>query len=126
MAWLAAGGIVAGILLLGTLALLIRRKAILRARQRSFRQSNRNQAVLALYGQILSLYRAGQRWIPHWKDTPPEELRQLALKARFSQHTLTAQEVQPFQEELDRMETRLRQSLSWKNRLWCQYGAVLF
>ncbi len=126
MAWLAAGGIVAGILLLGTLALLIRRKAILRARQRSFRQSNRNQAVLALYGQILSLYQAGQRWIPQWKDTPPEELRQLALKARFSQHTLTAQEVQPFQEELDRMETRLRQSLSWKNRLWCQYGAVLF
>lgn len=62
--------------------------------------------------------RANARMLTRWqeavliarlqKQEPPENLRQLALKARFSQHTITSQELQTFDRELDALRAVLR------------------
>ena len=61
-----------------------------------------------------------------WDDTIPPQLEELALKARFSQHALTQEELEPFLVELDKALSLLRERLPKGRRLWCRYGLCLF
>lgn len=123
-AWGAAAGAAGGLLLLLG-ALLFRRRLILARRNRRFAQPDRNQAALALYAHILELQQAALAHLPAWRRELPQELESLALKARFSQHTLTQEELQPFQREALLLEDALRRNLPPLWRLWLQWGPAL-
>ncbi len=123
--WVAAGCAFAGLLLLaGTV--LVRRQVLLRLRAHRLAHSGPNQAALLWYKEFLKLYRAAEALLPTWEERPPAQLEELALKARFSQHTLTAQELGVFQQELERMTALLKRELPLGKRLWLAYGPVLF
>ena len=59
-------------------------------------------------------------------DADETQLEELALKARFSQHALTQEELEPFLEELDKALSLLRERLPKGRLLWCRYGLCLF
>ena len=69
------------------------------------------------------------RWLRHLSkaDGIPldEDLLALAEKARFSQHTITDEELQVLEDARDRRIAALR-SQPMKKRLWQRYGQVLY
>ena len=123
--WITCGGILAGLLLFAG-AVLVRRQAMLRLRAHRLTHSSPNQRALLLYKELLELYRAAETLLPTWDEPLPSQLEELALKARFSQHTLTDQELEVFQQELDRMTALLQRELPLPQKLWLAYGPVLF
>ena len=56
---------------------------------------------------------------------PAEALMCLAEKARFSQHTLTEEELQVLEEARDAAIARLKQR-PWRTQLWNRYGLALY
>lgn len=123
--WLLAAGAVLLALLAAGAVLFLRRRLVLAARERQFAQADRNQAALALYAHLLALYREGQRFHAPWADQLPPSLEDLAQKARFSQHTLTEEEVRAFRLEVERVQSLLRDSLPGSRRLWDRLGSLL-
>lgn len=76
-------------------ALVLRRKIILLRRKKAFNGADINASVCAMWRYITRLCGKNQR--------PPAQIEELALKARFSQHTLTETErkaVRSYSEEL--------------------------
>lgn len=118
-------GLFAGILLLAA-GVLARRKILLHSRMERFSQRDRNKAALALYASLLELRKAAEKAIPTWQEDLPSGLEDLALKARFSQHALTREELLSFQKERDRMVDLLKKELPFFRRVWYQLGPVLF
>jgi hypothetical protein len=95
------------LLVLLVLAILIRRAVVVLRRRKAFRVENRNQAVLNMwqYLEKLSL----------WGLEIPEELEQLALKAKFSPHEITQEELMPYAAQVRRLSSELQNSLNrWK------------
>ena len=123
--WIAAGATALGLLLLAG-AVLLRHKLVLKFRQERFRQPNRNKAALEAYAFLQRVHKTAKTALHGWDDTIPPQLEELALKARFSQHTLTQEELEPFLEELDKALSLLRERLPKGLRLWCRYGLCLF
>ena len=111
---------VAGALAACVLALILRRKLALTRRRRAFSQQDRNQAALAAYAHLLRL------WPLLQKGEPPSRWEELALKARFSAHTLTQAELEELTEAAAGLERELSKSLPPAQRLWRQYGQALF
>ena len=120
-----AGATALGLLLLAG-AVLLRHKLVLKFRQERFRQPNRNKAALEAYAFLQRVHKTAKTALHGWDDTIPPQLEELALKARFSQHTLTQEELEPFLEELDKALSLLRERLPKGRRLWCRYGLCLF
>ena len=118
-------GLFAGILLL-VAGVLARRKILLHSHMERFSQRDRNKAALALYASLLELRKVAEKAIPTWQEDLPPGLEDLALKARFSQHALTGEELLPFQKERDRMIALLKKELPFFRRVWYQLGLVLF
>ena len=123
--WIAAGATALGLLLLAG-AVLLRHKLVLKFRQERFRQPDRNKAALEAYAFLQRVHKTAKDALHGWDDTIPPQLEELALKARFSQHTLTQEELEPFLEELDKALSLLRERLPKGRRLWCRYGLCLF
>lgn len=123
--WIAAGATALGLLLLAG-AVLLRHKLVLKFRQERFRQPNRNKAALEAYAFLQRVHKTAKDALHGWDDTIPPQLEELALKARFSQHALTQEELEPFLEELDKALSLLRERLPKGRRLWCRYGLCLF
>ena len=123
--WATAAGILAAALLV-LAALVVRRQVVLGLRDHRLEQKPPNQAALQLYKEILELYQAAAVLLPDWEVQPPTHLKDLALKARFSQHTLTDPELDIFLQERDRMVRFLKERLPLVRRLWLAYGPVLF
>ena len=123
--WIAAGATALGLLLLAG-AVLLRHKLVLKFRQERFHQPNRNKAALEAYAFLQRVHKTAKAALHGWDDTIPPQLEELALKARFSQHTLTQEELEPFLEELDKALSLLRERLPKGLRLWCRYGLCLF
>lgn len=80
------------LLLLTALTLAIRRLILRRRRRHAVYTANPNQAVLNLwlYAQQLAL----------WGASLTEEQEALALKAKFSQHTITPEELEPYRQSI--------------------------
>ena len=123
--WIAAGATALGLLLLAG-AVLLRHKLVLKFRQERLRQPDRNKAALEAYAFLQRVHKTAKAALHGWDDTIPPQLEELALKARFSQHTLTQEELEPFLEELDKALSLLRERLPKGLRLWCRYGLCLF
>ena len=123
--WIAAGATALGLLLLAG-AVLLRHKLVLKFRQERFRQPDRNKAALEAYAFLQRVHKTAKAALHGWDDTIPPQLEELALKARFSQHALTQEELEPFLEELDKALSLLRERLPKGRRLWCRYGLCLF
>ena len=111
---------VVGALAAFVLALILRRQLALARRRRAFTQQDRNQAALAAYAHLLRL------WPLLQKGEAPSRWEELALKARFSAHTLTQDELEELTAAAAGLERELSKSLSPAQRLWRQYGQALF
>ena len=95
------------LLLLCFLGLLIRRLILRRMRNRAFYVESTNQAVL-------NLWQYAQRLTP-WGAKPTEEEETLALKAKFSQHTITQEELEPYRQSILQMAELTRLTLTpWR------------
>ena len=96
----------------------LRRVLVLRSRLERCRRGNPNRRALTLW-----------RWLCHLSkaDGVPldESLYALAEKARFSQHTLTEEELQLLQKARNQRIEVLR-TRPWRIQLWDRYGRVLY
>ena len=101
------------LILLAVLAFPARRALGRAARERRFRQESTNRAAIAAYLQLKKLER--------WGGETPEEVAELAKKARFSQHTLTEQEREQAVSAARASAGRADRALPWYKRLWCRY-----
>lgn len=113
-------GLVLGLLAAASpfLMLALVRRVRLSLRAARFRQPDRNKAALAVYAHLLRLYRANFD-LPYGGYDPPEEITELALRARYSQHTLTREELGKLTGLAAQLEQRLRENLSpWPRRKW--------
>lgn len=100
------------------------RKIRVSCRERAFRQPDRNQAALRVYAHLLRLYEV--RLFLSDEEGPPAEITELALKARFSNHTLTQEELQKLTKLADGLEKELERELPKLQRLRCKYLLALF
>lgn len=103
----------------GAVALLwLRRVLVLRSRLERCRKGHPNRRALTLW-----------RWLRHLSkaDGIPldESLYALAEKARFSQHTITDEELAVLEDARNRRMAALR-TQPMKKRLWQRYGQVLY
>lgn len=92
------------LLLLFVLVLLIRHSLILSRRKKAFDSHSTNQAVLHMWQYLEHLQK--------WGAVVPKELEALALKAKFSPHTITQQELTPYQSAVYQLSTATEQGLS--------------
>ena len=109
--WLLAAAALAGLIAL-------RRWLILKGRRDRCRRGHPNRRALTLW-----------RWLVHLSKADgipiPEEQICLAEKARFSQHTLTEEELAQLQQALDERIQALGH-IPLAKRLWYQFGLALF
>ena len=96
----------------------LRRFLVLKGRRDRCRRGHPNRRALTLW-----------RWLGHLAKAEeialPEALFNLAEKARFSQHTLTEEELQQLEQARDAAITRLKQR-PWHTQFWNRYGKVLY
>lgn len=78
-----------GVILLAILVLLIRHGIVIRRRRKAFRHSSTNQRVLNMWQYMEKL--------TIWGAVIPKELEALALKAKFSPHEITLEELSPYE-----------------------------
>lgn len=105
--------------------LLLSRRLRIAVRQRSFRQRNRSKAAICVYRHLLRLYKESFL-LPYGKADPPEDVTQLALKARFSSHVITKDELRGLRDRADTLEEQLNLGLARPLRLWRKYIRALF
>lgn len=98
----------------GAVALVILQRLFrLNLRKRRQSRGTTNQRALALWQETEQLARL-------LKEAPPEQLTELAQKARFSQYTLESEELTPFMEYRRRSKRRLEKR-PWYRRLLYRY-----
>lgn len=100
------------------LLLTLRRQLGLRYREKRCRKGHPNRRALTCWRWLVQLTKAQGGAVP-------EELLCLAEKARFSQHTLTEEELARLRQAVDDQIALLRQR-PLSTRLWHQYGLVLY
>lgn len=106
-------------LLLVPLALVTTRRMILRRRQRSYAEGGANSRALAMWEQICRLCAAS--------GTKPEKAaEELALKARFSQHELTDDELTVISAHMEQLTASLRESSRLFRSLKNKYFKFLY
>lgn len=118
-------GVPAG-LLLTAFVLCASRWLRLTVRKRKFRQADRNKAGLAVYAHILRLHKQCLPVIINVSIEPPEELEQIALKARFSTHMLSEAELAQLLDHAAATQRRMLDTFSKYRRFYCKYILALF
>jgi hypothetical protein len=89
---LRVGFSILALIVLPVAALLMNRKLRIASRSQRFQQTDRNQASIAIYKYIEQLL-THVKAAPNFPSEIPEDLYDLVLKARFSRHMLTEQEL---------------------------------
>ena len=100
------------------LAFPIRRSVGRSRRERKFRQENSNRAVIAAYLQLQKLEK--------WGYEIPEELFELAKKAKFSPHTLTVEEREQAVSAARAAAAQVDRALPWYRKFWFRYILSLY
>ena len=95
------------------LAFPIRRSVGRSRREKKFRQENTNRAVISAYLHLEKLAR--------WGGQTPEEVAELAKKAKFSPHTLTEEERSIAVEAARTISAQVDKALPWYKRFCCRY-----
>ncbi len=101
--WLISFGEWVLTVLLAAAVLTLQRMVRVYVRQRRENTGSTNHRTLALWQEA-------ERLAKLLKETPPEQLRMLAQKAKFSQHTLEDGELAPFADYLRRCRNRLKKA----------------
>jgi len=99
-------------------ALIIRRVIVRKRRAKRFEQENTNAAVICMWRYITRL---GRREV-----VPPADIEELALKARFSQHRITAEERRTVRKYADRLAFEVYSGKGDYGRFWLKYIRVLY
>lgn len=95
------------------LAFPVRRSIGRARREKKFRQDSTNRAVIAAYLHLKKLER--------WGGQTPEEVAELAKKAKFSHHTLTEEERSTAVEAARAGSVQVDKALPWYKRFCCRY-----
>lgn len=95
------------------LAFPVRRSVGRSRREKKFRQENTNRAVIAAYLHLKKL--------EHWGGQLPDEVAELAKKAKFSPHTLTEEERATAVEAARTISAQVDKALPWYKRFCCRY-----
>lgn len=82
-------------------------------REKKFKQENTNRAVIAAYLQLKRLEK--------WGGEVPEEIFELAKKAKFSPHTLTEEEREQAVSAARTAAAQVDKALPWYRKFWCRY-----
>lgn len=101
-------GPILGTVLSALLVLILRRMIITIRRKRRFRHKHPNQAVLNMWQYLEKLSR--------WGAVIPKELEELALKAKFSPHTITEEELGPYTVSVYHLSEQTKRSLKGLRR----------
>lgn len=99
-------------------AAILRRVICLSIRKAKRKKGEPNRRALYLWSGLVRLYKADKMKVP-------EELLCLAEKAKFSQHTLTEEELRQLEDGRKSQISHLKK-LPILRRLWHQYGRVLY
>ena len=94
------------------LALVLRRLITIKIREKRFAQEDTNAAVICTWRYISRLLRRVQA---------PEEIEDLALKARFSQHRISGEERSEMVNYAEKLAHEIRRSKNRFGRLWMGY-----
>ena len=105
------------IVVLAVLALPVNRAFGRSRREKKFKQENTNRAVIAAYLQLKKLEK--------WGGQVPEEIFELAKKAKFSPHTLTEGEREAAVSTARAAAAQVDRALPWYKRFWCRYILAL-
>lgn len=100
--WIKTGGTVLLALLVSGALMIAQWQLRLWLRQKRLRRGRPNT-------RLLIRWREAERICWLLKQRPPESLHRLALKARFSQHTISKQELLEFERETDGLRALLRE-----------------
>lgn len=111
LAWI-SGLCVAFALLLGQY--FLRRQL----RRRALHRGSQNRRGLAAYRQLTGVYR-------FLKKPIPEEMTQLAQKARFSPHSLSNRELKQMSRQLHNVQQEVSKA-PWYRRLWARWILALY
>lgn len=98
-------------------AVLLQREIRLALRRRRMHRGTTNRRALAMWQEVALTARL-------LKQRPPAELEELAQKAKFSQHTLTAQELMSFDSWLRDAKRQLREKPWYRKLLWRYLFAI--
>jgi hypothetical protein len=105
--------------------LLSSRKLQIDWRKRHFTQKDRNKAAIAVYVYIVKLYAYAK--INETSDCRiPKDLYNLVLKARFSQHLITEQELGNLLVYAENQALEIQETLSFLKRFIGKYIYVIF
>jgi len=104
-------------IILIALAIISRRNIMHRIRKKHFKQANSNKAVICMWRYIKRL---GRREI-----IIPNDIEELALKARFSQHRMTEEERSAMAAYTNRLAFEISNSKGEYGRLWLKYVRAL-
>lgn len=106
------------ILLLLAAAVLIRRKILLTIRNNRFSKGRNNSRAIYIFRHIESLGRFSNNVIP-------DEIKEIALKARFSSHTISKDELKSLMSYHDDAEKELLRNSSKIKRFYFKFILVL-
>lgn len=106
------------ILLLLAAAVIIRRKILLAIRNNHFSKGRNNSRAICIYRDIESLGRFSNNVIP-------DEIKEIALKARFSSHTISKDELKTLMSYHDDAEKELLRNSSKFKRFYFKFILVL-
>ena len=106
------------LLLLLIATVLIRRKILLSIRQKHFSKGRNNSRAIYIYRHIESLGRFSNNVIP-------DEIKEIALKARFSSHTISSDELKMLMSYHDDAEKELLRNNSKIKRFYYKFILVL-
>lgn len=106
------------ILLLLAAAVIIRRKILLAIRNNHFSKGRNNSRAICIYRHIESLGRFSNNVIP-------DEIKEIALKARFSSHTISKDELKTLMSYHDDAEKELLCNSSKFKRFYFKFILVL-
>lgn len=102
------------VLLLLIAVVLIRRKILLSIRQKHFSKGRNNSRAIYIYRHIESLGRFSNNVIP-------DEIKEIALKARFSSHTVSSDELKTLMSYHDDAEKELLRNSSKIKRFYFKF-----
>ena len=106
------------LLLLLAAAVIIRRKILLSIRQKHFSKGRNNSRAIYIYRDIESLGRFSNNVIP-------DEIKEIALKARFSSHTISSDELKMLLSYHDDAEKELLRNSSKIKSFYFKFILVL-
>ncbi len=93
--------------------IIVKRRAVLNRRSKLFGQEDTNRAAIAVYGYLTKLARYG--------GTVSEEISDIALKARFSQHRISREELNLMQAFAKKVTAEVYVGLSKTKKVLFRY-----